>query len=122
MLKKIGHISFAFFMMIPLMGITISRHYCGDRLQSVSVVMEAQSCCDVPMGCCHNEEVIIKIQDDFSPVAYDFDFQQWAFVIPVLITFFEEPKETTTQQVYVDYSLPPPKIQTVLSQFQQYLL
>ncbi len=35
-------------------GLSISKHYCGDMLMSVSVYNEADPCCD-DNGCCNNE-------------------------------------------------------------------
>lgn len=49
-------------------GITVSKHYCGDLLMTKSVILEASSCCDseqMPEGCCHDESDSFSIEDDF---------------------------------------------------------
>lgn len=122
MIKNIGHIVFAIFMLVTTAGVTISKHYCGNNLQSISVVLEAKNCCDIPSGCCHNEEVTLKIQDDFSPSIIAFDFSQSTCHVPLFVTFIEAYVENPASFLLADYSLPPPKVLTVLSQLQTYLL
>ena len=48
---------------------TINSHFCGMKLQSVSLV-EQGCCCKkgaMPKGCCKNEIKVVKITDDYSP-------------------------------------------------------
>ena len=56
--------------LISAMGMTINSHFCGMKLQSVSVV-EKDCCCKknskMPKGCCKNEVKVVKITDDYSP-------------------------------------------------------
>src|SRR5438270_6098307 len=51
------------------MGMTLNSHFCGIKLQSVSLVKH-DCCCKkgtMPKGCCKNEIKIVKITDDYSP-------------------------------------------------------
>ena len=104
------------------MGITISEHYCGNELVSVSINSEAEPCCDMD-GCCHNENEHFQLQEDFlSPL--DFVTIQIP-EISVLFPLMEVVLNETTGE-YVSFNeipeSPPPLIQTVLARLQTYLL
>lgn len=122
MLKKISHILFAVLMLVSTMGLTISKHYCGGNLKSVSIVTEAQSCCDIPTGCCHNENFTIKVEDDFSASSFTFDFTQLAVILPIVIQLLELDINNETHGFIAVNAPPPPKIKTVLSDLQTYWL
>ncbi len=106
MLKKISHIILSCLLLISTMGMTVSMHYCGEELISVSLLNEADSCCD--MGdCCQSETHVYQVNEDFSvpavstvPVLAEFDilghdlFAMIGLVIPKTDTdtpAFEEP-------------------------------
>ncbi len=122
MFKKISHIIFIPLLLVTTMGMTVSKHYCGSSLESVRVLSSPQPCCEIPTGCCHDESFSIKITDNFSAVSYAFDFTQFAVILPVLVESIH--LETNENQSFVSlYDVPPPpKIQTVLSSLQTYLL
>ena len=65
MLKKVSHILLSFLLLITTMGMTVNSHYCGNDLVSISVISESQSCCETP-NCCHNESMLIKLEEDIS--------------------------------------------------------
>ncbi len=65
MLKKISHIILSCLLLISTMGMAVSMHYCGEELISVSLLNEADSCCD--MGdCCQSETHVYQVNEDFS--------------------------------------------------------
>ncbi|MEQ9288249.1 MAG: hypothetical protein RIG77_15135 [Cyclobacteriaceae bacterium] len=69
-MKKLLNISLSFIIMMSTIGITISRHYCGEMLMAKSVILQADPCCDgteMPEGCCHDESDSFSIEDDFHP-------------------------------------------------------
>jgi hypothetical protein len=121
MLKKISHIILVSLILVTTMGMTVSKHYCGSSLESVGVLSTPDRCCEIPTGCCHDESFTIKVEDDFSVTSHAFDFTQFAVILPALIELNQI--ESTEKQSFVSFIvIPPPKIQTVLSSLQTYLL
>src|SRR5690606_1502853 len=45
-MRKSLHIFLAFLLLFSTTGVAISKHYCGEILQSVSINGETKSCCD----------------------------------------------------------------------------
>ncbi len=122
MFKKISHIIFALILMVTTMGVTVSQHFCGNSLKSVAIQAAPDHCCGIPCGCCHDESVTIKIEDDFFVTSYTSDFTQFAVLLPPVIGIDEI--ETIERQAFVfpERTIPPPKIQRILSDLQMYLL
>ncbi len=121
MVKKASHIVLAVLLIVITTGMTVSKHYCGNDLKSITVSSGLDSCCDTPSGCCHDESQIIKIKDYFSVCTFCFDFTQLAVILPVVVDNFQGNNlqcELKTENI----NSPPPKIQTVLSYLQTYLL
>ena len=124
MLKKISHIILSFMLLVSTMGMTVSKHYCGGELVSVSLFQEAESCCEMD-GCCQNESHFYQLKEDFSvpaistiPMLAEFD------ILGHNLTDWEtiaEPEAENTAFSYIDSS-PPKTIQKVLSLKQVYLL
>ena len=55
-------------------GITLSKHYCGGALESISINKDADCCCDgegVKSDCCRNEVISFSTDQQFSPVVFD---------------------------------------------------
>jgi len=103
------------------MGMTVSKHFCGSSLQSTGLFSEIDPCCDTP-NCCHNESFTLEIKDDFSVTSNNFDFSQLAVDLPALVELFEIEVSEDNSYFTSKNTPPPPKIQTVLSRFQSYLL
>ena len=100
----------------------MSKHFCGDSLKSVAIQSAAEKCCDIPDGCCHDESTTIKVKDDFSVTSHNFDFAQFAVIIPAVIRLEQIEAEEVQVFGFSENTLPPPKIQRVLSSLQTYLL
>ncbi|MEQ6120261.1 hypothetical protein [Reichenbachiella sp. MALMAid0571] len=67
--KSILNISLSLILLMSTIGITISKHYCGDLLITKSVILKANPCCDsgqMPEGCCHDKSDSFSIEDDFQ--------------------------------------------------------
>lgn len=107
---------------VSTMGLTVSMHYCGDDLKSVSFLSSPEPCCDIPDDCCHDETLSIKTENEFSGTFYTFDFSQLVVELPALVELFliDIPEDNSFISDYI--FPPPPKIQTVLSSLQSYLL
>lgn len=122
MLKKFIHTLLALVLFVVTTGMTISTHYCGGNVKDVSFLSAHQSCCDIPEGCCHDKAFTIKIEDDFSISSYTFDFNQLEIVLPISIELIELEAPVKAIGYIFRNSIPPPKIQTVLSLLQNYRL
>lgn len=121
--KRISHILLALLVMISTMGMTVSKHFCGDELIEVTILTTPDSCCDSPTGCCHNETTSLKVKDEFSVASFTFDFSQWGLQLPPLPQI-EQLQQTmpTTVEMVTHTPPPPPRLQTVLSRLQSFLL
>ncbi len=122
MLKKIAYIIFASLILLGSTGITISKHYCGTSLKSISANVTPDNCCESPRGCCHNESFTFKIEDEFSSTASIFDFNTLAIAIPASIEIIQQKVIVKESLSKLSWEGPPPKIQEVLASFQSYLL
>ena len=122
MLKRISHISLVLLLLAATTGMTISEHYCGDNLKSVSLFSSPESCCDIPDGCCHDESITIDIEDEFSVSSFTFEFAQFAVEITAFVEIFKFDVPEVICFNSLSYIPPPPNIQTVLSSLQTYLI
>lgn len=77
--------------MLPSIGLTISRHYCGGELSSVSALpfhKHTCGCGDKAMdkNCCKDELTIIKIEDDQSKTQVaEVSFESPSFSSPIYL-------------------------------------
>ncbi|BAX82423.1 HYC_CC_PP family protein [Labilibaculum antarcticum] len=122
MLKKIIHTLLTLVLFVVTTGMTISTHYCGGNVKDVSFLSAPKSCCDIPEGCCHDEAFTLKIKDDFSISSYTFDFSQFEIVLPISNELIDMEVAVKAIGYIFRNSIPPPKIQTVLSRLQNYRL
>jgi len=125
MFRKLMHISISILLLTVTAGFSISKHYCGPRLVSVSVNHEAESCCDMEgtSNCCHNETKSFQLDEDFTTSSvYQNDSLKSIdlFIVNLIITDLHSVSEDY-QQVFVPESPPPKDTQTVLSRLQSYL-
>ena len=125
MFKKLIHIIISFLLLTVTAGYSVSKHYCGNNLVSVSVSHEAESCCDMEgeTGCCRNETKSFHLEEDFviSPVleidlVKSIDLFAIYFIVFENNFFFE-----LTNDFVITESPPPLKTQTKLSRLQVYL-
>lgn len=63
--QKITNIILSVLLLVSTTGLTIDKHYYGESLISIAVMHKAESCCEGPCNCCHNESIQIKVKDDF---------------------------------------------------------
>ena len=70
-MKKLVHILFILAYLLPTIGFTVAYHFCGEKLNSVSIVMtekvkEPSECCSeepVDNPCCTDQVVSHKLND-----------------------------------------------------------
>ncbi|WP_316830342.1 HYC_CC_PP family protein [Pedobacter aquatilis] len=77
-LKQKIALSLAVFYMVSVMGLALSLHFCGGKLENVKLFSNAVSCkfCkDIPAekikddGCCKNTQVTVKVKDSHQTEA-----------------------------------------------------
>jgi hypothetical protein len=124
MLRKTSHIILSALLLFATVGLAISKHYCSGNLVSTSIFGEAESCCD-DSDCCHNESEVYQIHEDYSLVSVSevpqtAEFELLDLAISVYNFTVIETEET--EEFFESDLPPPPKIQTVLSRKQSYLL
>jgi len=72
MFIKVINITLIFTLFLATTGFSVSKHYCGDRLVSVSVNTDTKPCCDMNNGCCKNETEHLQLKDNFvTPIISD---------------------------------------------------
>ena len=124
MLRKTSHIILSTLLLFATVGLTISKHYCSGDYVSTSIFGEAESCCDSE-DCCKNETETFQLDEDYSLVAVSEVPQSAEFelmIFAILVYNFTVVETEETEEFCESDLPPPPKIQTVLSQRQTYLL
>ena len=65
MLKKAAHIILAFYLLTTIVGFSVTRHYCGDRLVSTQIDVVDDCGCDMECGMCEVETDYVHLGADF---------------------------------------------------------
>ncbi|MDH3711639.1 MAG: hypothetical protein OER04_17235 [Cyclobacteriaceae bacterium] len=89
-MRRFSHILLSLMLLVSTVGVTISKHYCGDILLKTAVNKQVETCgdqMDMPEGCCHEETQKLVVDDEYQPV----DFQLKSVELPLLymVTFYE---------------------------------
>ena len=125
MIRKISHIILSFVLLLTTTGLTITEHYCGNRLVSVNVLSEPDKCCD-NSDCCHTETVIVMFDTDIINISSDRSPQIISSSISLVpVTIFDDNSLLSGYHVsnFYGYSdLPPPAINSFLSKLGTFLL
>lgn len=119
---KIMAISMAFVVLFSTMSFSVGLHYCGNTLVDTALFEKAKSCgmelqkktsssnCPVmEKNCCHDEEILIKGQNELKISFDSLDLHQQIFITSFVYSYinsFIEPKEKGN--IFDDY--PPPFI------------
>jgi len=69
--KKIGHIIMIFLLLISTAGVSINKHYSGGELYSTAIIVDADSCCENPCGCCDEKSEQLKVEADYLASSFD---------------------------------------------------
>ena len=73
MLSKLKHLVIIFTLILATSGITVTRHYCGSKLESITVNSIHKSSCCGDCLLCHTVKHFIKINDDFFASDFKID-------------------------------------------------
>ena len=124
MFQKFSHSILSALLLVSTMGMVVSKHYCGEKLVSVLIFDEAESCCDSE-DCCHNESSFFQVKEDFSvpqvpglPILTELEILGTDLFAETGLTL---PEAINHVPVYTD-TPPPPTIQKTLALKQLYLL
>lgn len=130
-MKKIAAIVMAIFFLLNVVELSVYAHYCGDELQSASVMVAADSCCDdddsapeTGNDCCHNKVETIKIKDDFLSVAKVQQAKMFPvelFLFAFHITFQSKLTDLHTPMA-VNFKGPPPRNCPIILLTQTFLI
>jgi len=125
MFRKIANIFVLLLFVVSTTGFTISKHYCHGNLVSVSINVEAKSCCGVSdNGCCENVNEFCQLTDDFAAtlplnIVNDFSFDISLFVQES----FGLVSTTEIESIYLNKGfIPPPELSVVLADLQSFRL
>jgi hypothetical protein len=121
MLKKFVHILFGVLLIVATTGFTISKHYCGNQLFSVSI-FKADNCdCGNKCKDCHTDLKVVKVTDNFAtPDAIHPDMPSTADLFTVNnldFSFFTSPAITTA---FILMKAPPPGNQNSFALLQSF--
>lgn len=122
--KSIGHVCLATALLVATTGVTLSKHYCLGRLQSVSVFEHAKGCAGTdekdPLPCCDFVNTELKVEE-ITQASFEFDSQtdyyQIAAITWILTDAIVPPKRESNSIPFYD---PPPPDLDIQSYFQVY--
>ena len=74
MLKQIAHIILAIYLLIPTVGFSVTRHYCGDRLVSTSIDSDrVDECgCEMDHNAVYDECGMCQIKTEYVHLGSNF--------------------------------------------------
>lgn len=125
MIKKLGYIIVSLLLLTVTAGYSVSKHYCGPRLVSVSINHEAKSCCDMEgtSSCCRNETKVFQLDEDYviSSVLEQMPVKSLNLFLTNYIQINFNLNTLEQSVVFIPESPPPKKQQTILSGLQCYL-
>lgn len=102
----------AVLLLIATTGVTLNKHYCMGRLQSVAIFQSAQNCMDdegaEPMPCCQDVSEELKL-DEVAKAS--FEFKGAPDLVPMAIVSFilldhDLLTSTKGQNQYLSYTPP----------------
>jgi len=125
-MKKVFHkiiaMVMAFVVLFSTMSFSVGMHYCGDTLVDAALFEKAKSCGMeirkeasssyspvMEKNCCHDEEILIKGQNELKITFESLDLHQQVFITSFVFSYinsFIEPNEKVN--TFDDY--PPPLI------------
>ncbi len=123
MFKKTANIALSFMLLFSTVGLTVTKHYCGNSLVKITIFTKPAPCCQKD-GCCHNESSVFQFKANYflpdkitNSGGLVTDIQSFAFAISNLNGQLN-PGFTS---LIPDESPPPLSAHAILSLFQTYL-
>ena len=138
MFRKVLHIVLACFILVSTTGLTISLHYCHDKIYDLSIFAPAHSCCEAGSGAqchapgnmdtskhCEDESIVVESTDDYVGSSFVVNLEN-THSIDLLLTasvlFHVQGPDVEVLLEPPWHKEPPPYQEVVLSQIQSYLI
>lgn len=125
-MRKILNIFLVFLLLFSTAGMAISKHYCGEILQKITVTEDSHSCCgeeEMPEDCCNSEITLIKTEDfQLSQLNIDLAFLPYIIhfiTFSIGINGLEDPAQ---KKFFTYYKYPPPPGQDIVIRVQSFLI
>lgn len=125
-MRKLVNILLVFLLLFSTAGVAISKHYCGELLQSISVNGPAKSCCEsqeMTEGCC-SEEVSFDKADELQLSQLNLNLSFSPYILYYTASsLFNFSLEQTDQNYFISYfDSPPTAEQEIFVLVQSFLL
>lgn len=125
-MRKIVNIFLVLLLLFSTTGVAISKHYCGEILQSVTVNHSPKSCCDgqdMPDDCCSNEMSIDKTDElHLSQLKMDLTYSPYLLYFATVGLFDFTIEQSNTKGYFAFYDSPPIAEQDIFILDQAFLL
>jgi hypothetical protein len=92
-------------------------------LVSVTINNEAESCCDPENGCCHNQNELIELKDDFvsTQVFEKVTIAEHEILFPIIFSFVSNIPHLSNYEIINNIeSHPPPVLKAIPSELQTF--
>lgn len=124
-MRKYLHILLVFLLLVSTAGVAVSKHYCGNTLQKISIDSEVNSCCGEEMRTCpcNSETAHYKVDSDFQTVQFDLDTFQPIFLFSINFLFSRFSTEVEQKKLISAYNSPPlSEPSSIIIKVQSFLL
>ncbi len=125
-MRKYIHILMAFLLLLSTSGVAISKYYCGNILQEVTVLSDLKSCCgdqDMPDCPCSNETDTYKVDSDFETAEIGSDAFQPTLLFTLTFFLSHSFPEKEQLNLFSAYKTPPlSEPSSIILKVQSFLL
>ena len=118
-LKKFSHIILILLLLVSTAGVTINKHYSGGDLFSTALFVEADSCCEIPCGCCDESSDTFKIEAEYLASTFELSEVAQFELLFISLTALMQSAQTsasTSSKLIGDFSPPPSPDLCVINQ------
>jgi hypothetical protein len=110
--RKIVNVFLAVLLLVATTGITLNKHYCFGRLQSVAVFTSANPCengMEDPMPCCEDTSEELKV-DELAKSSFDFKSSTELYLLAAItyVLLDDTYSSSDKQSKYYNYDPPLP--------------
>ncbi|CAN5504121.1 hypothetical protein BH23BAC1_BH23BAC1_30650 [soil metagenome] len=125
-MRKFLNIFLVFLLLFSTAGMAISKHYCGELLQKITVTEDIHSCCgdeEMPEDCCSTEITFIQTED-FQLSQLNINLAFLPYILNIITFSFGNNglEDPDLKRFYTYYKYPPPPGQNIVIQVQSFLI
>lgn len=73
-MQRILNIMVSFLLLVATAGIIVNVHYSAEKIYSIGIFREAESCCPTECNCCTDKVEIIQLKEDYLTTNFSFDY------------------------------------------------